>query len=152
MAACALMVAASFSCRACSKGILLPANFEAYRHYSRLFKAAVATIAPHIEDRGIDEIYIDLSAHPEPPEPVGKGQKAEKSRSFLRSRDGPDGGVIQQQRSTLFKATAIGDQIPVPGKTSRKAWLGAWALRRPIAVKLRLLLTANSCQGTATEH
>ncbi|GIZ51723.1 DNA polymerase IV [Noviherbaspirillum aridicola] len=42
--------------------ILLPADFDAYRHYSRLFKAAVASIAPHIEDRGIDEIYIDLSA------------------------------------------------------------------------------------------
>ncbi|WP_025917954.1 DNA polymerase IV [Herminiimonas sp. CN] len=44
--------------------ILLPVNFDAYRHYSRLFKAAVAGIAPHIEDRGIDEIYIDLSALP----------------------------------------------------------------------------------------
>ena len=41
--------------------ILLPANFDAYRHYSKLFKAAVAGIAPRIEDRGIDEIYIDLS-------------------------------------------------------------------------------------------
>lgn len=41
--------------------ILLPANFESYHHYSRLFKAAVAGIAPQIEDRGIDEIYIDLS-------------------------------------------------------------------------------------------
>ncbi len=36
--------------------ILLPTDFEAYRHYSRLFKAAVAEIAPVIEDRGIDEI------------------------------------------------------------------------------------------------
>ena len=44
--------------------ILLPADFDAYRHYSRLFKAAVATIAPQIEDRGIDEIYIDLTAVP----------------------------------------------------------------------------------------
>jgi DNA polymerase IV len=41
--------------------ILLPANFDAYRDYSRRFKAAVASIAPLIEDRGIDEIYIDLS-------------------------------------------------------------------------------------------
>ncbi len=41
--------------------ILLPADFDAYRHYSRLFKAAVASVAPLIEDRGIDEIYIDLS-------------------------------------------------------------------------------------------
>ncbi|MBA4142680.1 MAG: DNA polymerase IV [Nitrosospira sp.] len=45
--------------------ILLPADFRAYRHYSRLFKAAVASIAPHIEDHGIDEIYIDLSGLPE---------------------------------------------------------------------------------------
>ena len=41
--------------------ILLPANFDAYRDYSRRFKAAVAGVAPVIEDRGIDEIYIDLS-------------------------------------------------------------------------------------------
>lgn len=40
---------------------LLPADFEAYRHYSRLFKQAVSEIAPHMEDRGIDEIYIDLT-------------------------------------------------------------------------------------------
>lgn len=44
--------------------ILLPADFEAYRHYSRRFKAAVAAIAPRIEDRGIDEIYIDLTDVP----------------------------------------------------------------------------------------
>jgi DNA polymerase-4 len=43
------------------EAILLPANFDAYRDYSRKFKAAVAGIAPMIEDRGIDEIYIDLS-------------------------------------------------------------------------------------------
>lgn len=47
------------------EAILLPANFDAYRDYSRRFKAAVATIAPQIEDRGIDEIYIDLTDIPE---------------------------------------------------------------------------------------
>jgi DNA polymerase-4 len=41
--------------------ILLPTDFERYRDYSRRFKAAVRTIAPQIEDRGIDEIYIDLT-------------------------------------------------------------------------------------------
>jgi DNA polymerase-4 len=45
--------------------ILLPVDFAAYRHYSRLFKAAVADVAPLIEDRGIDEIYIDLSDLPD---------------------------------------------------------------------------------------
>jgi DNA polymerase-4 len=43
------------------KAILLPADFEEYIRYSRRFKTAVAEIAPHIEDRGIDEIYIDLT-------------------------------------------------------------------------------------------
>ncbi|HWL27883.1 MAG TPA: DNA polymerase IV, partial [Burkholderiaceae bacterium] len=43
------------------EAILLPVDFASYRHYSRLFKAAVATVATCIEDRGIDEIYIDLT-------------------------------------------------------------------------------------------
>jgi len=50
--------------RLAPEAILLPADFDAYRHYSRLFKAAVAGIAPQIEDRGIDEIYIDLTELP----------------------------------------------------------------------------------------
>jgi DNA polymerase-4 len=41
--------------------ILLPVDFDEYRKYSRLFKAAVRAIAPVVEDRGIDEIYIDLT-------------------------------------------------------------------------------------------
>ena len=41
--------------------ILLPSDFDAYREQSRRFKAAVRNIAPAIEDRGIDEIYIDLT-------------------------------------------------------------------------------------------
>ncbi|MDB5775576.1 MAG: polymerase [Herbaspirillum sp.] len=45
--------------------VLLPTDFDAYRHYSRLFKTAVRAICPLVEDRGIDEIYIDLSDHPE---------------------------------------------------------------------------------------
>jgi DNA polymerase-4 len=44
--------------------ILLPSNFDSYRHYSELFKEAVATVAPRIENRGIDEIYIDLTDVP----------------------------------------------------------------------------------------
>src|SRR6266576_2672636 len=61
--------------------ILLPVDFDAYRRYSRLFKAAVRTIATEIEDNGIDEIYIDLTGV-EPPvglarmrEPVPGGDR-----------------------------------------------------------------------------
>jgi DNA polymerase-4 len=45
--------------------VLLPADFDAYRHYSRLFKAAVRNVTSKIEDSGIDEIYMDLSNLPE---------------------------------------------------------------------------------------
>ncbi|MFC3337146.1 DNA polymerase IV [Paracandidimonas soli] len=49
--------------------LLLPADFTQYRKYSRLFKEAVTAIAPRMEDRGIDEIYIDLSEFgPQAPE------------------------------------------------------------------------------------
>jgi len=48
----------------CPNALLLPADFDEYRRLSRRFKAAVAEIAPIIEDRGIDEIYIDLSDCP----------------------------------------------------------------------------------------
>ncbi len=44
--------------------VLLPVDFDEYRKYSRLFKGAVREIAPLIEDRGIDEIYADLSELP----------------------------------------------------------------------------------------
>ena len=46
------------------QAVLLPTDFEQYRAYSRRFKAAVAELAPLIEDRGIDEIYIDLTDLP----------------------------------------------------------------------------------------
>lgn len=35
--------------------ILLPTNFDSYRHYSRLLMAAMAAFTDRIEDRGIDE-------------------------------------------------------------------------------------------------
>ena len=46
------------------QAVLLPVNFEQYRLYSRRFKAAVAELVPVVEDRGIDEIYLDLTDLP----------------------------------------------------------------------------------------
>jgi DNA polymerase-4 len=43
------------------EALLLPADFDEYRRYSRMFKDAVRAVAPAIEDRGIDEIYIDVT-------------------------------------------------------------------------------------------
>ncbi|MCF8169640.1 MAG: DNA polymerase IV [Methylotenera sp.] len=48
----------------CPQAILLPVDFEQYRHYSRRFKDIVREIAPVVEDRGVDEIYIDFTDVP----------------------------------------------------------------------------------------
>jgi DNA polymerase IV len=53
------------------QAVLLPTDFERYRLYSRRFKAAVAEVAPVIEDRGIDEIYIELTDVPGAQDSIG---------------------------------------------------------------------------------
>lgn len=53
------------SAKLAPEAILLPAHFEAYRDMSRRFKQAVQTISRQMEDRGIDEIYLDITELPE---------------------------------------------------------------------------------------
>jgi DNA polymerase-4 len=48
----------------CPDAILLPVDFERYRHFSRTFKAVITDIAPLMEDRGVDEVYIDFTDVP----------------------------------------------------------------------------------------
>jgi len=55
--------------RLCPQAIVLPVDFDEVRRYSRLFKATIAEIAPVIEDRGIDEVYVDFTE-------VAGGQRA----------------------------------------------------------------------------
>ena len=50
--------------RLCPQAILLPVDFEQYRHYSRVFKETILEIAPLMEDRGVDEVYIDFTKVP----------------------------------------------------------------------------------------
>ena len=50
--------------RLCPDAILLPVDFERYRHFSRTFKAVITEIAPVMEDRGVDEVYIDFTEVP----------------------------------------------------------------------------------------
>jgi len=48
----------------CPEAILLPVDFEQYRHYSRRFKSIITEIAPLMENRGVDEVYIDFTQVP----------------------------------------------------------------------------------------
>jgi DNA polymerase-4 len=91
------------------QAVLLPTDFDRYRLYSRRFKTAVAEIAPMIEDRGIDEIYIDLSAVPGAQDAVGHD---------------PFGGVravAQEIRNNVRSATGLSCSIGVtPNKLLAK--------------------------------
>ncbi|MEO6185478.1 MAG: DNA polymerase IV [Steroidobacteraceae bacterium] len=49
----------------CPQAILLPVDFDEVRRISRLFKSTIIAIAPVMEDRGIDEVYIDFTEVPD---------------------------------------------------------------------------------------
>ena len=89
---------------------VLPADFDEYRRHSRRFKAAVAGIAPHIEDRGIDEIYIDLTGLVD-----ARGPLAEAAR-FDAARE-----LAQAIKDAVRRATALSCSIAVaPNKLLAK--------------------------------
>jgi DNA polymerase-4 len=48
----------------CPQAIVLPVDFDEVRRYSRAFKGVIQEIAPVMEDRGIDEVYIDFTEVP----------------------------------------------------------------------------------------
>jgi len=89
--------------------VLLPTDFEEYRRLSRAFKTAVAEVAPLIEDRGIDEIYIDLTDVPGVHDAVGHD---------------PLGGVravAQEIKNSVLRATGLTCSIGVtPNKLLSK--------------------------------
>jgi DNA polymerase IV len=60
----------------CPQAILLPVDFDEYRKFSRLFKGTVTDIAPLMEDRGVDEVYVDFTEVP--------GGQREAGRSLAR--------------------------------------------------------------------
>jgi len=50
--------------RLCPQAIVLPVDFDEIRRYSRAFKDTIREIAPVMEDRGVDEVYIDFTEVP----------------------------------------------------------------------------------------
>ena len=99
------------------EAILLPVDFDEYRRHSRAFKAAVAEVAPVIEDRGIDEIYIDLSDLPgvhdiQPDDPLaGVRAVAQRLKAAVRAATGLSCSVAVSPNKLLSK---IGSDLDKP--------------------------------------
>lgn len=51
--------------RLCPQAILLPADFREYRKFSRTFKQVILQHVPVMEDRGVDEVYLDFTDAPD---------------------------------------------------------------------------------------
>jgi len=86
----------------CPEAILLPVDFDQYRHYSRSFKAIITDIAPVMENRGVDEVYIDITDVP--------GGQRDGGRVLAR--------LIQK---TIFQATGLTCSVGVaPNKLIAK--------------------------------
>ena len=48
----------------CPQAIVLPVDFDEVRRFSRLFKSTIMDIAPVMQDRGVDEVYVDFTDVP----------------------------------------------------------------------------------------
>ena len=90
--------------------VLLPIDFDEYRKYSRLFKAAVRELAPLVEDRGIDEIYIDLTDLPGAQLDAGRGA-AQQLKDAVRAATGLSCSVAVAPNKLLAK---IGSELDKP--------------------------------------
>jgi len=94
--------------------VLLAADFDEYRKYSRLFKAAVAEVAAVIEDRGIDEIYIDLTQVPGAQVAAGADAGQPGSHAGLRA-------IAERIKARVYLATGLSCSVGVaPNKLLSK--------------------------------
>ena len=48
----------------CPQAIVLPVDFDEIRRFSKLFKSTIAELAPLMQDRGVDEVYVDFTDVP----------------------------------------------------------------------------------------
>lgn len=102
--------------------VLLPVNFELYRRYSRLFKEAVRSVAPEIQDIGIDEVYADVSGLAEDPVTI-----ATRIKQAIRTATGLTCSVGIAPNKLLAKLSSDMDKpdgitVIAPGDLERRIW------------------------------
>ncbi len=90
--------------------VLLPIDFDEYRKYSKLFKAAVREVAKLVEDRGVDEIYIDLSELPGAQADAGRAA-ATQLKDVVRAATGLSCSIAVAPNKLLAK---IGSELDKP--------------------------------------
>ena len=69
----------------CPQALILPVDFDEYRRFSRRFKDIVTELAPVMEDRGVDEVYIDFPDVPGGQREGGRALARLIQRSILQA-------------------------------------------------------------------
>ena len=59
----------------CPEAVFLPVDFAEYERYSALFKAEMRKVSPVMQNRGIDEAYLDVTEVPGTSEEIARGIK-----------------------------------------------------------------------------
>ena len=73
--------------RLCPQAVLLPIDFARYRAYSQRFKEVIVALAPVLEDRGVDEVYIDFT-HAEGGQEAGGQALAQRLQAAIFAATG----------------------------------------------------------------
>jgi DNA polymerase-4 len=60
----------------CPHAVFLPVDFAAYHRYSEEFKAVMRSVSPLLEDRGIDEAFLDITDLDRSSEDIARDLKA----------------------------------------------------------------------------
>jgi DNA polymerase-4 len=61
--------------RCCPQAVFLPVDYQTYAAVSARIKRVLAEFTPIMEDAGIDEAFLDISAGPEPPAEIARAIK-----------------------------------------------------------------------------
>ncbi len=60
----------------CPHAVFLPVDFALYHQYSAKFKAVMQSVSPMLEDRGVDEAFLDITDLDRPSEDIAREIKA----------------------------------------------------------------------------
>jgi DNA polymerase-4 len=106
----------------CPHAVFLPVDFAEYRRLSAMFKDVMRRASPVMEDRGIDEAYLDISALADDSEAIGRDIKA-----GIRAATGLTCSIGIAPNKLLAKMSSELDKpdgltILGPGDLERRIW------------------------------
>jgi|GEM_PF-875963 len=133
----------------CPQAIQLPVDFEEYRRFSRAFKQIILDIAPRMENRGVDEVYIDFTEVSGGQREGGRVLARLIQKAFLRLLVSPALWVWRPTNCWPRWPASSTNPTASPSFTIKtcKAWSGRWLAARSTVLAPR---QTPSCRATVS--